>query len=49
MTAVYVVENQTVKAGDPLLEIDPTDLAVAVAQAKASVAQAEAQLQAEDP
>ena len=49
VTAVYVVENQFVKANDPLLEIDPTDLTVAVAQAKASVAQAEAQLQAEDP
>jgi membrane fusion protein, multidrug efflux system len=49
VTAVYVVENQFVKANDPLLEIDPTDLAVTVAQAKASVAQAEAQLQAEDP
>ena len=49
VTAVYVVENQFVKANDPLLEIDPTDLQVAVAQAKASVAQAEAQLQAEDP
>jgi len=49
VTNVYVVENQLVKAGDPLLEIDPTDLTVAVAQAKAAVAQAEAQLQAEDP
>jgi membrane fusion protein, multidrug efflux system len=49
VTNVYVIENQAVKAGDPLLEIDPTDLTVAVAQAKASVAQAEAQLQAEDP
>jgi membrane fusion protein (multidrug efflux system) len=49
VTNVYVVENQSVKAGDPLLEIDPTDLTVAVAQAKAAVAQAEAQLQAEDP
>ncbi len=49
VTNVYVLENQTVKAGDPLLEIDPTDLNVAVAQARASVAQAEAQLQAEDP
>src|SRR5579863_3041412 len=49
VTAVYVVENQFVKANDALLEIDPTDLTVAVAQAKASVAQAEAQLQAEDP
>jgi membrane fusion protein, multidrug efflux system len=49
VTTVHVVENQTVKANDVLLEIDPTDLAVAVAQAKAAVAQAEAQLQAEDP
>jgi membrane fusion protein (multidrug efflux system) len=49
VTGVRVVENQTVKAGDILLEIDPTDLAVAVAQAKAAVAQAQAQLQAEDP
>lgn len=49
VTNVYVLENQLVKAGDPLLELDPTDLNVAVAQAKAAVAQAEAQLQAEDP
>ena len=49
VTAVYVRENQTVKAGDVLLEIDPTELQVALAQAKASVAQAQAQLQAEDP
>jgi len=49
VTGVQVVENQTVKAGDVLLQIDPTDLAVAVTQAKAVVAQAQAQLQAEDP
>jgi membrane fusion protein (multidrug efflux system) len=49
VTAVRIVENQTVRANDVLLEIDPTDLAVAVVQAKASVAQAQAQLQAEDP
>jgi membrane fusion protein (multidrug efflux system) len=49
VTGVQVVENQTVKAGDILLQIDPTDLAVAVTQAKAAVAQAQAQLQAEDP
>ena len=46
---VHVTENQIVQVGDLLLEIDPTDLAVAVAQAKAAVAQAEALLQAEDP
>jgi membrane fusion protein (multidrug efflux system) len=47
--AVYVSENQPVKLGDLLLELDPTDLEVAVAQSRAAVAQAEAQLQAEDP
>jgi membrane fusion protein, multidrug efflux system len=49
VTATHVVENQAVKVDDVLVEIDPTDLAVAVVQAKAAVAQAEAQLQAEDP
>ena len=49
VTAVHVVENQAVQVGDVLLEIDPTDLEVAVVQAKAAVAQAAAQLQAEDP
>lgn len=47
--AVEVAENQPVKAGDLLAEIDPTDLQIAVDQARAQVAQAEAQLQAEDP
>lgn len=47
--AVFVGDNQAVNAGDPLAEIDPKDLEVAVAQAKAAVAQAEAQLEAEDP
>jgi membrane fusion protein (multidrug efflux system) len=49
VTRVAVVENQQVKAGDVMVEIDPTDLEVALAQAKASVAQAMAQLAAEDP
>src|SRR3569623_287953 len=49
VTAVYVRENQTVKAGAVLLEIDPPELQVAVAQAKAAVAQAQAPLPAEDP
>jgi membrane fusion protein (multidrug efflux system) len=47
--AVYVVENQEVRAGDVLAEIDPADLAVSLWEAKAAVAQAEAQLRAEDP
>ncbi len=46
---VDVEENQVVKAGDTLVELDPSDLDVAVLQAKAQVAQAEAELAAEDP
>jgi len=49
VTAVLVVDNQLVKAGDVLVELDPTDLEVALAQASAAVAQAEAQLEAEHP
>ena len=49
VTAVHVVDNQAVKEGDLLVELDPTDLEVAVAQARAAVAQAEAAYQAESP
>lgn len=49
VSAVYVVENQMVKEGDVLAEIDPVDLQIAVDQAKAAVAQAQAQLESEDP
>lgn len=49
VNAVYVVENQIVKAGDLLAQIDPTDLQIAAEQAKAQVAQAQAQLESEDP
>jgi membrane fusion protein, multidrug efflux system len=49
VSAVSVVENQAIKTGDLMAEIDPTDLQIAVDQARAQVAQAEAQLQAEDP
>jgi membrane fusion protein (multidrug efflux system) len=49
VTGVYVIENQNVKAGDVIAEIDATDLRIAVEQAKAQVAQAQAQLAAEDP
>jgi len=49
VTRVAIVENQPVRAGDILAEIDPTDFEVARAQANAAVAQAEAQLAAEDP
>jgi membrane fusion protein (multidrug efflux system) len=49
VTGVFVVENQPVKEGDLLAEIDPTDLQIAVDQARAQVAQAQALLDAEDP
>jgi membrane fusion protein, multidrug efflux system len=49
VVAVHVVDNQEVKAGDLLVELDATDLRVALAQAKANVAQAEAQVSAENP
>jgi len=41
---VLVLDNQTVKAGDVLVRIDPRDAQVAVDLAKAAVAQAESQL-----
>ncbi len=49
VTAVHVVDNPQVKAGDVLVELDPTDLQVEVAQARAAVAQAEAQIASEEP
>ena len=49
VTAVHIVDHQEVKQGDLLLELDPTDLRVTVAQARAAVAQAEAAYQAENP
>jgi membrane fusion protein (multidrug efflux system) len=49
IVAVDVIENQRVKQGDLLAEIDPKDLEVAVALAKAQVAEADAQLKVEDP
>jgi membrane fusion protein (multidrug efflux system) len=49
VTSVHVSENQVVKEGDPLADIDPVDLQIAVDQARAAVAQAQAQLEAEDP
>ncbi len=49
VTAVHVEDNQQLKEGDLLVELDPADLQVALAQARAAVAQAVAQLKAEQP
>ncbi len=46
---VLVEDNQLVKPGDVLVEMDTADLEVAVAQARAAVAQAQAALEAEQP
>jgi membrane fusion protein (multidrug efflux system) len=49
VVAVHFVDNQPVKRGDLLVEIDPRDFQVALQVAQASVEQAEAQFQAELP
>ena len=46
---VHAQDNQLVKAGDLLVELDTADLEVAAAQARAAVAQAEAGFAAENP
>ena len=47
--AVYVEENQSVKAGDVLVELDPRDYEVAVEQAQAQLLKAQADERAENP
>ena len=47
--AVYVEDNQAVQAGQPLVDLDPSDLQVKLAQAQADYDQAVAQLSAENP
>jgi membrane fusion protein (multidrug efflux system) len=42
VTAIHVADNQAVKAGDLLIEIDPKDYELAVARAEADLAVAEA-------
>jgi membrane fusion protein, multidrug efflux system len=47
--AVYVENDQPVKAGQPLVDLDPSDYEVLVAQARAGYEQAIAQVAAESP
>jgi membrane fusion protein (multidrug efflux system) len=47
--AVYVQDNQAVKAGQLLVELDARDYAVSVDQAKAAVAESQTQVEAERP
>jgi membrane fusion protein (multidrug efflux system) len=49
ITRVYVDDNQIVKQGDPLVDLDPRDFQVAIDQAKAQVAQAQSQVVAMRP
>ncbi len=49
ITAVYVDNNQMVKAGQVLADLDQTDYRTELSQARASAAQARAQLAAENP
>jgi len=49
VTRVYVEDNQTVAAGQLLVELDPRDYQTALDQAKASYASARAQLEQENP
>jgi membrane fusion protein, multidrug efflux system len=44
ITSVYVDNNQSVKAGQLLVQLDPSDYQVALEQARAQLAQAEADL-----
>jgi len=49
ITAVYFEEDQSVKAGQDLVDLDPRDYEVALEQARSQLAQAEAQRQATQP
>lgn len=49
ITHVYVDNNQIVKAGDPLVDLDPRDFQVVLDQARAQLAQARSQLSAQRP
>jgi membrane fusion protein (multidrug efflux system) len=47
--AVYVQDNQQVKAGQLLVELDPSDYSVSIEQAKASLAESRTQVEAARP
>ena len=47
--AVHVEENQSVRAGDLLVELDPRDYEVALEQAQAQLLKAQAEVRAENP
>ena len=46
---VYVQDNQAVKAGDVLVDLDPRDYEVALDQARAALGESQAQVNAQNP
>ena len=49
ITKVYVENNQMVRAGDPLVDLDPRDYQVELEQSEAALAQARSQVTAQQP
>lgn len=49
ITRVYVDDNQVVKTGDPLADLDPQDYRVSLDQATAQLAQAQSMVTAQEP
>ncbi len=49
VTAVHVTENQNVKQGDLMIELDPADYEIAVKRAEDNLLQAQAQIRADAP
>jgi len=49
VTRVYVDNNQVVKAGDPIADLDPRDFDVALHQAQAAFAQARSMVTSQEP
>ena len=49
ITKVYVENNQVVKPGDPLVDLDPNDFQVALNQVRAQLAQARSMVIAQQP
>ena len=49
ITRVYADNNQNVKAGDPLVDLDPRDMQVALDQSQAQVAQARSMVAEQEP
>lgn len=49
ITAVHADQNQFVKSGQVLVEIDPRDYQVSLEEARAQVGQAQAEIQAQNP